>query len=131
MIALCGITTASRMVWTVTLVDTYWPGHRVESGLANWAFTRMVPVLGSTALSTNLSSPETGLLSSPVDACTPTLPARWAASTLPRLDSGRLNEMSIGSSWVMVVSEVVGCTRAPGWMSMAPTRPDIGARMVV
>jgi hypothetical protein len=37
----------------------------------------------------------------------------------------------IGSSWVMVVSEVASCTRLPGYTAMPPTRPDIGARIAV
>jgi hypothetical protein len=64
-------------------------------------------------------------------ACTSTLPCFCAASRAGRLDSGSVKAIVIGSSWVMVVSEVLGCTRLPGYTAMPPTRPDIGARIAV
>src|SRR5581483_1616718 len=59
-----GTTTALACVPSRKVTLTNWPGHRRRSAFANVPFRRIIPVVLSTVLSTNVSLPDTGLASS-------------------------------------------------------------------
>jgi hypothetical protein len=61
--AFCGITIAPRIVRKVMRTVTYWPGHKRCAAFGTSPLTRMVPVVVSTALSTNVMRPS---MSSPL-----------------------------------------------------------------
>ena len=129
--ACAGTTVALTRVRGAISTFTYMPGHRRACGLANSAFTRMVPVVVSTALSTNVSWP---VYFSPscAEAPTDTGPVRSACCNPGSSFSGSVNDTAMGSICEIVTSTaVLGWTRLPARTPIAPVRPEHGARISV
>src|SRR6476619_1808991 len=94
---------------------TYMPGQSCACVLANSAFTLIVPLVGSTLLSTNVTTPLYAAGGpSFTEADTGTLPAASAVCSAGSSFSGIVNATAMGSICVMVTSELLpGCTRLP------------------
>ena len=127
--------TASTSVLTCSLMLTNWLGKSAPSVLANSAFTLIVPVTGSIALSVVLTLPSASWLRrSRSQACTVngSVPLSLRA-ICGRLASGRANTTLIGCVCVMVTMPVASParTKLPSSTVFRPSRPLIGAVILV
>jgi len=108
------------------------PGHRRLAGLANSAFTRMVPVALSTALSRKFTRPARGPCPSAGSTVAVTGPSASALRSPGSSRSGSVKETWIGSTCATVtITAPPGCTRLPARTPMAPVRPAKLARTCV
>ncbi len=126
--ASAGTTVASRESRRSTAL-TNWPGHSSRSPLSKTAFSWMVPVVGSTALSITASEPRTFLPASSLRVTStgsfaPALRARIS----PRCCSGTPKETKIGSIWLITTSVVspLALTKLPACTRTLPARPVMG-----
>ena len=130
--ACAGTTSTSDSVDTCRLTRANWPGHSARSPLEKVAFSLIVSVAGSTALSMNVSVPVVAsVLASCGVADTSSAPAPACCLISDRYTAGTENVTYTGSTCVMVTSDVeLAVTRLPAFSSTLPVRPLMGDRIV-
>eukprot|EP01022_Parablepharisma_sp_SALTPOND_P004192 TRINITY_DN118_c0_g1_i1.p1 TRINITY_DN118_c0_g1~~TRINITY_DN118_c0_g1_i1.p1 ORF type:complete len:1977 (+),score=693.89 TRINITY_DN118_c0_g1_i1:34526-40456(+) len=115
---------------------TYWPGHSLWSALSKRAFSCTVPLLVLIWLSSKTSLPvarvscESRAQATTLSGC---WLSRWAWLMVPTASSGRVKSRVIGSIWLMTTRPLASAawTILPGSTRRTPTRPEMGAVMVV
>ena len=128
--------TTSALGCKVSRIETFTnsPGQSLRSVLRKVPFSLIVPVVASTLLSINVSSP---CSTSPPSSCDFTstgslLPVPMKRRISGKRGSGTAKVTLIGSTWARLIRSVwFPLTMLPAFTVMLPRRPSMGDEMVV